>query len=210
MTQHSLLQDRDYTVIIARSTWENHPAASEFTEAWAQAQTALLDLCQECAALDPDRLMLYSASGNHLLSQTNISAPIAERVKALLDSYNSDEPMDLVVTLEMVLENYFTRKSQGQTKENGEIIVVILDREPPNRVKLIKLLVKATEQMDRQEELGITFIQVGDDALTRGFLKSLDDDLATAGARFDIADTKLMTEMEQESLTEVLMGAIYG
>lgn len=209
MTEEAILQDRDYTVIIARSPGNNQPTPPEFKHAWEQARSRLLALCRQCAELDPDCLSLYNAAVSNSSVANPVSCASEAEIIALLDSYDPNQAIALEETVKLAIDDYFTRKANGQTKANGEIILVILDREPQNRVKLIKLLVEATQKMETQEELGITFIQVGDDALTRGFLKSLDDDLARAGARLDIADTQSMDELASGSLTDVLMGAIY-
>lgn len=44
---------------------------------------------------------------------------------------------------------------------------------------------------------------------TRGFLATLDDDLATADAKFNIADTKVLKEMEDSAISEFLLNALY-
>jgi hypothetical protein len=209
MTEAAILQNRDYTVIIARSPGDNQPTSPEFKRAWEQARPGLLALYRQCAELDPDCLTLYNAAVFNGSVVNPVSCSSEAEMIALLDSYDRHQAIALEETVKLALDDYFTRKANGQTKPNGEIILVILDREPQNRIKLIKLLVEATQKMETQEELGITFIQVGDDVLTRGFLKSLDDDLATAGARLDIADTKSIDELDSGSLTDVLMGAIY-
>jgi hypothetical protein len=62
--------------------------------------------------------------------------------------------------------------------------------------------------MDRDEELAISFIQVGADPDATKFLKVLDDELQSAGAKFDIVDTLTIDDMEDMTLTEVLLNAI--
>ena len=61
--------------------------------------------------------------------------------------------------------------------------------------------------MVRDEELAISFIQVGNRQATK-FLKVLDDELQGAGAKFDICDTITIDDMEDLSLSEVLLNAI--
>lgn len=62
--------------------------------------------------------------------------------------------------------------------------------------------------MDIDEELAISIIQVGKDQTATRFLKALDDELQSAGAKFGIVDTVRIEDMEDMSLTEVLMKAI--
>jgi hypothetical protein len=49
---------------------------------------------------------------------------------------------------------------------------------------------------------------VGNDPTATRFLKALDDELQTAGAKFDIVDTITLDDMENSTLAEVLLNAI--
>jgi hypothetical protein len=62
--------------------------------------------------------------------------------------------------------------------------------------------------MERDEELAISLIQVGNDATATRFLKALDDELQGAGAKFDIVDTITLDDMENLTLAEVLLNAV--
>ena len=60
----------------------------------------------------------------------------------------------------------------------------------------------------RDEELALSFIQVGNDSGATKFLKALDNQLQEVGAKFDICDTLTIEEMSDMTLAEVLMNAI--
>ena len=72
----------------------------------------------------------------------------------------------------------------------------------------MKVIIEASRHMDRDEELAISFIQVGTDSQATKFLKILDDELQGAGAKFDICDTITIDDMEDYSLSEILLNAI--
>ena len=110
--------------------------------------------------------------------------------------------------LQDALNDYFQRKASGQTKANGDTILVVTDGEPDERKAVMRAIVEASRKMDKDEELAISFIQVGSDPDATKFLKLLDDELQGAGAKFDIVDTITMDDMEDFTLTEVLMNAI--
>jgi hypothetical protein len=65
-----------------------------------------------------------------------------------------------------------------------------------------------THQLDTDEELGIGFVQIGEDMIARGYLTALDNHLEEAGAKFDIVDTKLLNAIKPDSLTEFLLGVL--
>lgn len=112
--------------------------------------------------------------------------------------------------LQDALQNYFSCKEQGQAKLGGETIIVVTDGQPDPPQAVIKTIIDTTHKIDRDEELAILLIQIGNDAEATKFLKTLDDDLQSAGARFDIVHTITIDEIEQEgiSLKEVLIRAI--
>jgi hypothetical protein len=72
----------------------------------------------------------------------------------------------------------------------------------------MEVIINASRKIERDEELAISFIQVGTDATATQFLKALDDQLQGAGAKFDIVDTVTFEDMEDMTLTEVLLKAI--
>ena len=90
----------------------------------------------------------------------------------------------------------------------GETILVITDGEPDDRKAVFEIIIRATQQMEKDEELGISMIQVGSDPQATKFLKALDDQLQSVGAKFDICDTVTLDDLEDMSLADVLMNAI--
>jgi hypothetical protein len=85
--------------------------------------------------------------------------------------------------------------------------LVVTDGQPENKKSVMKAIIEATKRLDGDEEIGISFIQIGNDSEATTFLKGLDDDIQGLGAKFDIVDTITMEEIEKErlSLTEVLL-----
>ncbi len=104
---------------------------------------------------------------------------------------------------------YFQRKAARQTKPGGETILVVTDGEPDDRKAVMVAIIEASRQMERDEELAISMIQVGSDAIASQFLKALDDQLLGVGAKFDICDTITIDDMADMTLSEVLLNAIH-
>ena len=73
----------------------------------------------------------------------------------------------------------------------------------------MQTIVEASRRLDRDEELAISFIQIGNDTTATQFLKALDNDLQGVGAKFDIVDTITIEDMEDMTLSEVLLNAIH-
>lgn len=210
MSTEDLLKDRDYTIIIARSgasRERNHPGFAE----WVDAQTSLIDLAKKCQAFDPDGLTIYEASGFLIKYEQTTVSQLAE----ILQANNRLDPVigaevNVVEALADALNHYFKCKENGEVKPKGEIIIVILDQHGIDGIgDLQKLIIKSTKMMEKPEELGITFIQIGDDQITRNFMRGLDDDLIKVGAKFDIVDTKYWHEVKRQSIDQFLIDALF-
>ncbi|MCS6813103.1 MAG: hypothetical protein NZ772_05960 [Cyanobacteria bacterium] len=205
-----LLRDRDYTFIVAKSkraAAENLPV---ITRRWLSAQDAIVALAKQCEGFDGDGITVYinpASSGNSELFQRYDHLRSHELDQVFAENIPLDS-LNLNTVLQMALDDYFERKTAKRTKVNGEIVLVVTDGEPQDRRAIVKTIVNATQRMDVDEELGIGFIQIGDDALARGFLTVLDDDLRVAGAKFDIVHTRLLSDIESSSLAAFLVETI--
>lgn len=198
------MQDRDYTLIIDKSGSMSTPDQRGGRTRWQEAQESTLALARKCEQFDPDGITIYLFSGR-FKRYDDVTSSKVEQI------FQENDPMgttNLAGVLQDATENYFKRKAAGQTKPNGETILVITDGEPDDRKAVMETIVSASRKMDRDEELGISIVQVGSDASATKFLKALDDQLQGVGAKFDICDTVTIDEMEELTITEVLMKAI--
>ncbi len=167
-------------------------------------QESALALASKCEELDPDGITVYVFSGRFKRYDNVTAATVAQIFKENEPSGSTD----LAKVLQDALNSYFQRKAAGQTKANGETILVVTDGDPDDRKAVMRVIIEASRLLDRDEELAISFIQVGTDATATQFLKVLDDQLQGAGAKFDIVDTVTVEDMEDMTLTEVLLNAI--
>ncbi|KST65069.1 vWA domain-containing protein [Mastigocoleus testarum] len=199
-----MLENRDYTLIIDKSGSMATPDQKGGRTRWFAAQESTFALASKCEQFDPDGITLYVFSGKFRRYENVTSS----KVNQVFQENDPSGTTDLAAVLKDATNNYFERKAAGQIKPNGEIILVITDGEPDDRKEVMKVIIEASRRMERDEELGISFIQVGKDPHANRFLKVLDDELEGAGAKFDICDTITMDEMEDTSLKEVLLNAI--
>lgn len=198
------MKDRDYTLIIDKSGSMSTPDQRGGRTRWQEAQESTLALARKCEQFDPDGITVYLFSGR-FKRYDDVTSSKVEQI------FLENDPMgttNLAGVLQDATENYFKRKASGQTKPNGETILVITDGEPDDRKAVMEVIVNASRKMDRDEELGISIIQVGSDASATKFLKALDDQLESVGAKFDICDTVTIDEMEELTIAEVLLKAI--
>ncbi|MDY6781802.1 MAG: VWA domain-containing protein [Cyanobacteriota bacterium] len=199
-----MLANRDYTLIIDKSSSMAVANSPNGKSRWSVIQESTLALAQKCEELDPDGLTIYTFSGRF----RRYDYVTADKVSQIFLENLPSGRSDLVGVLQDALDRYFTRKDKGETKPNGETILVVTDGEPDDCSGVARIIVDASQRIDCDEELAISFIQAGDNPEATRFLKILDDDLAKAGAKFDIVDTVTIEQMRGMSLTDVLMDAI--
>ena len=199
-----MLENRDYTLIIDKSGSMSTKDKPGGLSRWQIMQESALALANKCEELDPDGITVYLFSGK-FKRYDNVTAA---KVGTIFQENDPSGRTDLAAVLGDAITNYFQRKAQGQTPANGEIILVVTDGEPDDRKAVMDVILNASQKLDRDEELAISFIQVGTDEAATKFLKILDDDLGRAGAKFDIVDTITMNDMEDLTLKEVLLSAI--
>ncbi|MDJ0598776.1 MAG: VWA domain-containing protein [Crocosphaera sp.] len=204
MSGDSRIENRDYTLMIDKSSSMATSDGPDGKTRWQVAQESTLALAKKCEEIDPDGITVYVFSGP-FRRYDNVTSDKVTKV------YEENEPMgqtDLAAVLEDGLNNYFERKAAGTAQTNGETFLIITDGEPTDRKAVISLIMDASQKVDREDELGISFIQVGTDKEATRFFKALDDDLEGAGAKFDIVDTVTVDDMKGMSLTDVLLNAL--
>ncbi len=204
MINSSIISNRDYTLIIDKSASMSINDQPQGKTRWEAAQESALALAKECEQNDPDGSTGDLFSGP-FRRYDNVTSDKVSQI------YQENEPMggtDLASVLFDATENYFQRKAEGKAKANGETFLVITDGEPDDCKAVMRVIIDASQKIDRDEEMGISLIQVGKDRKATTFLKALDDRLESAGAKFDIVDTVTIDDMQGMTLSEVLLNAL--
>ena len=199
-----MMSDRDYTLIIDKSGSMSTPDQAGGRTRWQIAQESTIALARKCEEFDPDGITVYVFSGRFKRYENVTAAKVAQ----IFQENDPAGTTNLGSVLQDALNSYFQRKAAGTTKPNGETILVITDGEPDDRKAVFEIIISATRQMEKDEELAISMIQVGLDPQATKFLKALDDQLQSVGAKFDICDTVTLDDLEDMSLADVLMNAI--
>lgn len=114
---------------------------------------------------------------------------------------------DLHLVIKSAADEYLKRKAAGKGK-SGYILLVATDGEPSDPRAVEQEIIALSKKLDRDEEFGISFVQVGSDKRATAYLKSLDDDLVSKGAKFDIVDTLTFDEAGDKPLAELLLNAL--
>jgi uncharacterized protein YegL len=198
------LRNRDYTLIIDQSRSMSLPCPTGNRTRWQEVQESTLALARKCEEFDPDGITVYVFSSRFHRYENVTSSKVEEIFRENVPSGSTN----LAMVLTDAINSYFKRKSARKTKPEGEIILIITDGEPDDRFSVVDIIIQTTRRLERDQELGLSFIQVGDDANATKFLQSLDNQLKQMGAKFDICDSMTLDDMGDMPLTQVLMKAI--
>ncbi len=198
------MENRDYTLIIDQSGSMSAADQPDGKTRWQAVQESTLALARKCAEFDPDGITVYFFS-SRFKRYDNVTE---DKVDAIFQGNALGGTTNLASVLQDAVNNYFRRKAAGQAKPLGEIIFAITDGEPDDRIAVADVIVHATHKMEQEKELAISLIQVGSDSKVTRSLKSFDDQLQGLGAKFDIVNTITVEEMEDMTLTDVLINAI--
>ncbi|MBD2215162.1 VWA domain-containing protein [Nostoc linckia FACHB-104] len=201
-----MLENRDYTLIIDKSGSMSKRDQTGGKSRWSVMQESTFALASKCEEFDTDGITVYTFSKKF----KRYDRVDASKVEQIFEENEPSGNTALAEVLQDALQNYLQRKEKKEVKSNGETILVVTDGKPDDQEAVAKVIIEASRQIDKDEELAISFIQIGNDKEATEFLKFLDDDLKKIGAKFDIVDTVSIEDIEDENLTlkEVLLKAI--
>jgi len=173
---------RDYILIIDKS-------GSMSGDLWRQAKDVAHKIIPWICNADPDGVTLY------FFSSCAQFHPKFERIKNFQDietiftDFLPGGTTDLTGVLHQAFGEHFSKNHSPTT------ILVITDGVPDNQETVKREIIAAANKILTDEELSVTFIQIGKDPDATRYLKMLDDDLRSLGARFDIVDQVTAEEM---------------
>jgi hypothetical protein len=199
-----LIQRRDYTLIVDRSA--NMIVVDPTHDITLQAilEDATLAVATHCERLDLKGIDLYFYNNNFQYCDRITSS----RIPALFRQHPPTGDPQLAPVLQDAIDRYFHHRRYGESKQNGEIIFVLIGSLPTDTEHVKQTIIAASKRLTREEELGILLLQVGTDLELQSFLISLDDELESLGAKFDICDTVTFNTINRATLSEVLLDAI--
>jgi len=147
----------------------------------------------------------------HFINSTESRSGVRDstKVEALFRSVKPHGRTPLGTRLTSLLEEYYKRLESNPQSTKPVNFIVITDGAPTDNDETERGIIKYAKALDaknaRVAQMGIQFVQIGDDPDATAFLKKLDDDLPRHGIR-DIVDT---THAKGKlDLVKILLGAI--
>lgn len=200
----SALQQRGYTLIIDKSQSMAICDQAGGKSRWEVMQESTLALAESCEQFEPDGIAIYLFADEF----KRYDRVTAQKVVQIFQENQPSGKTNLAATLKDATDHYFSLRATERAKPNGEIILVVTAGEVSRPEAVKQVIIEAANQLEREDELAISLIQVGFNAEATRFFKVLDDELQGAGAKFDICDTVTLDDVGDMLLADVLLKAI--
>lgn len=194
----STISKRDYVVIIDKSASMGATDCPGGRSRWDYCQESVFGLVSKVVKLDPDGVDVHFFNSK-FTSYENVTP---EKVNEIFAANDPQGSTYFAPVLEAALGKHFSKAQRATT------ILVITDGEAADMPETCKALINAANKLEADAELAVSFLQIGKDPRAKMFLEKLDNELTSAGAKFDIVDAKTMDELENKSLEEVLFEAV--
>lgn len=192
-TNAAKLSEYDFTIVIDTSGSMSEPVkAGSTTTRWKAVQESAITLIRDVEQIDTDGLGMV-LFGSQVQAFENVGVAKAR------DVFGTVTPRGGTPLAEALTEAI---KLAGKSAKK-DVIVVFTDGVPDDQAAAAAVLKNAANAQEKDEDLTILFVQVGDNAEASAYLKSLDDELKDA--KFDIVDAKTVAEVDKFSTTQDLI-----
>lgn len=200
------LKMRRYAMVIDRSGSMSDPVKKDSSRSrWNYVEETAVAVARKIQELG-GTLDLYTFNDSYKYNK----AVTADQVAQVFKQQSPMGGTDFVPVMTHVFDTHFAQQKTPEAKPT--IAFVITDGQPSDgqagQRALAELIIKNTKKMEADGDFGVEFLQVGEDRAAQTFLQTLDDDLQSAGAKFDVVDTKTCDDLNDMSIEDVLMAAV--
>jgi hypothetical protein len=156
---------------------------------WEKATIGLNGIVSQVAKIDPDGIDVFcfpGAGGTDFDVYRNLKD--TEGLKDLVTKTEPSGPCHMGNVMDQVFKEAFQR---GFSERPCSILVLTAGK-PDDEERLSQNIANAAKAINKDSDLTVTFVQVGDDLQAETFLKHLDDNLtciSESGEVIDIVDT---------------------
>lgn len=193
--QWNFLKGYDIAILIDRSGSMGDPAPNSSQTKWEAMRKVLADFAKEAETFAGKKFKVVTFNDGMQVTD-NVTPGTLYKVFSGLSPQGAT---DLISPLNAVFNDHFVRAPQ-----NKLLITVLTDGEPENFQDVGRTIIAASNKINENADLQITFLGIGENDVGEGVLSYFDDGLLSDGAKFDVVD-----QVDFQDLSELgLAGAI--
>ncbi|KNZ75291.1 hypothetical protein J132_03589 [Termitomyces sp. J132] len=180
-----------------------------------KARTALQALAVEAAKYDADGIEIQFLNAGEILT-TSVSDRASLRlsidVEYLFKHVKPAGYTPLGTKIGKLLDEYMQRFTAAQPELKPVIYIVITDGEASDGPKTEEAVIRTARALDnhhaKPDQIGIQFVQIGNDSTATEYLEMLDDTLTSNAGIRDMVDTTTAKPGVKLDLIKVLLGSV--
>lgn len=189
-------KEYDHIILIDKSGSMGEPSTSlEGRTRWDEAQEFTESYARFAEKVDDDGLTVITFNS----SPTIYDGVKADKVHEVFTKCRPSGSTNLAGALEAA----FKKKFEAGKKA---LIMVLTDGVPDSESKVKDAIMNAANKLESDGDIGIQFVQIGNDTHAKQFLNDLDNNLK--GAKFDIVNSLTREEAEQYTVEQILWLAL--
>ncbi|GAA5917041.1 hypothetical protein JCM5296_001824 [Sporobolomyces johnsonii] len=181
---------------------------------WEETRTALMGVVEKCLSYDSDGIDLHFMNGGDEFRLQNVTS--SNVVASTFDKVQPFGSTPTGVVMDEILRDYVEKVEDARaarTKVKPLLLLVLTDgrADDPDMVKdiLVEFAARLDEVRAPPYQLGIQFVQIGDDPEAAAFLKELDDDLKPQlGVRDMVDTTPFQGSLSADWILKAALGAV--
>lgn len=189
-------KEYDHIILIDQSGSMGSPSTKmEGKTRWQEAQEFTEQYARFAESVDDDGLTLITFNSKPTVYDGVKSSKVAE-------VFSTSQPggsTNLAAALDVAFKKKFASGKNA-------VLMVLTDGSPDSQSDVKTVITDAANAIERDEQLAVQFVQIGDDAGAAKFLAELDDNLK--GAKFDIVNSLTREQAEGYTVTQLLWQAL--
>jgi Mg-chelatase subunit ChlD len=163
------------------------------------AKESVVALASEAEKYDPDGITVA-----RFASKVRIYDGVTEsKVEQIFAEFRPMGSTNTKEAVEQLVNLFMAKRAAAGAAAKPACIVVITDGEPDDKIGLAQVIADASKKLNSRSELGILFVQVGNDPDATAYLAKLNNDLTKVGAKFDIVAVTRLEDLEDISPVEI-------
>jgi uncharacterized protein YegL len=163
------------------------------------AKESVVALAAEAGKYDPDGITVA-----RFASKVRIYDGVTEsRVEQIFQEFRPMGSTNTKEAVEQLINLFLAKRAAAGAAAKPACIVIITDGEPDDKIGLAQVIADASKKLNSRSELGILFVQVGNDPDATAYLAKLNNDLTKVGAKFDIVAVTRLEDLEDISPAEI-------